>query len=102
MTRDFDIVVPGLRLCEADERHVAGPGTYAQHGYIYSSLLGELRLVNIVNNAVSVEVRATGGLGSLCHHVRAIHSILSPSPLLPLSSLVEKEKGEEQIWALIH
>ena len=56
MTRDLDVVVPGVRLCEADERHVAGPGTYAQHGYIYSSLLGELRLVNTPNNAVSVEV----------------------------------------------
>ncbi len=52
-----DIVVPGVRLCEADERHVAGPGTYAQHGYIYSSLLGQLRLVNTPNKAVSVEVR---------------------------------------------
>jgi exosome complex RNA-binding protein Rrp4 len=51
-----DIVVPGVRLCEADERHVAGPGTYAQHGYIYSSLLGQLRLVNTPNKAVSVEV----------------------------------------------
>lgn len=57
---DLDIVVPGLRLCEADERHVAGPGTYAQHGYIYSSLLGELRLVNTANNAVSVEVEGCG------------------------------------------
>ncbi len=57
MTKDMvDIVVPGVRLCEADERHVAGPGTYAQHGYIYSSLLGQLRLVNTPNKAVSVEV----------------------------------------------
>jgi len=73
MTRDMvDIVVPGVRLCEADERHVAGPGTYAQHGYIYSSLLGQLRLVNTPNKAVSVEVKVfysqihCWGSGSAC------------------------------------
>ena len=52
-----DFVVPGIRLCESDDRHVAGPGTYLQHGYIYSSLLGQLNLVHLKNNVVSVEVR---------------------------------------------
>lgn len=54
-----DIVVPGVRLCEVDERHVAGPGTYAQHGYIYSSLLGQLRLIHS-SSTVSVEVEGCG------------------------------------------
>ena len=51
-----ELVVPGIRLCESDDRHVAGPGTYLQHGYIYSSLLGQLNLVTLKNNVVSVEV----------------------------------------------
>jgi len=55
-----DIVVPGLRLCESDDKHVAGPGTYSQHGYIYSSLLGELKLIHTRNNTVSVEVEGCG------------------------------------------
>lgn len=55
-----DFVVPGIRLCESDDRHVAGPGTYLQHGYIYSSLLGQLNLVHLKNNVVSVEVVGAG------------------------------------------
>lgn len=55
-----EIVVPGIRLCESDDRHVAGPGTYLQHGYIYSSLLGQLNLVTLKNNVVSVEVEGCG------------------------------------------
>jgi len=53
-------VVPGLRICQSDDGHVAGPGTYAQHGYIYSSLVGEIRLVNTAENVVSVEVEGFG------------------------------------------
>eukprot|EP00088_Acartia_fossae_P001975 TRINITY_DN10776_c0_g1_i1.p1 TRINITY_DN10776_c0_g1~~TRINITY_DN10776_c0_g1_i1.p1 ORF type:complete len:194 (-),score=13.41 TRINITY_DN10776_c0_g1_i1:134-715(-) len=55
-----DIVVPGLRLCESDDRHVAGSGTFSQHGYIYSSLLGELKLIQLNSNTVSVEVEGCG------------------------------------------
>ena len=33
-----------------------GHGTYTQHGYIYSSLVGELRLVTNTDNTVTVEV----------------------------------------------
>jgi len=55
-----ELVVPGIRLCESDDRHVAGPGTYLQHGYIYSSLLGHLNLVTLKNNVVSVEVEGCG------------------------------------------
>ncbi|CAB4054902.1 CSL4 [Lepeophtheirus salmonis] len=39
------LVVPGMRLCVADENNVSGPGTYSQNGYIYSSLAGSLKLV---------------------------------------------------------
>jgi len=53
-------VVPGLRICQSDDGHVAGPGTYAQHGYIYSSLVGEIRLINTAENVVSVEVEGFG------------------------------------------
>ena len=33
-----------------------GHGTYTQHGYIYSSLVGELRLVTNTDKTVTVEV----------------------------------------------
>ena len=35
-------------------------GTYTQHGYIYSSLAGEVRLVTRPDSVVSVEVRGGG------------------------------------------
>jgi len=54
------IVVPGVRLCESDDRHVGGAGTYTQHGYIYSSLLGQLNLLHTNNKTVSVEVEGCG------------------------------------------
>ena len=39
------LVVPGTRLCPADDgRFQSGRGTYVLHGYIYSSLAGVLRL----------------------------------------------------------
>lgn len=55
-----EVVVPGLRLCESDDHHIAGAGTYAQHGYIYSSLLGSLKLTNTSSSCVSVEVEGCG------------------------------------------
>jgi len=53
-------VVPGVRLCQSDESHIAGPGTYAQHGYIYSSLVGQIKLVHNKDKVVSVEVEGAG------------------------------------------
>jgi len=53
-------VVPGLRICASDDRHVSGPGTYSQHGYIYSSLVGEINLVHGGDNVVSVQVEGVG------------------------------------------
>lgn len=53
-------VVPGLRICQSDEGHVSGPGTYAQHGYIYSSLVGEIKLNNMPDKIVMVEVEGVG------------------------------------------
>jgi len=55
------IVVPGSRLCVADNQHSAGPGTYMQHGHIYSSLAGELRLLTRPDKVVSLEVVGVGG-----------------------------------------
>jgi len=39
------IVIPGMRICAAEDQYVSGAGTYSLHGYIYSSLAGKLRLV---------------------------------------------------------
>ena len=39
------IVVPGMRICAAEDQYFSGSGTYLLHGYIYSSLAGKLRLV---------------------------------------------------------
>ena len=39
------IVTPGMRICAAEERYAAGPGTYSIRGYIYSSLVGILKLL---------------------------------------------------------
>ena len=30
-----DIVVPGVRLCESDDRHIAGAGAYLQELFLY-------------------------------------------------------------------
>ena len=51
------VVLPGVRLSPSDNVHIPGQGTYTQHGYIYSSLLGQLKLVHLKNNVVSVEVK---------------------------------------------
>jgi len=50
------LVVPGVRLCPADNQNIAGSGTFTQHGYIYASLVGELRLVTRPDKMTSVEV----------------------------------------------
>ena len=39
------IVIPGMRICSAEDQYVSGVGTYSLHGYIYSSLAGKLKLV---------------------------------------------------------
>ena len=39
------IVIPGMRICAAEDQYVSGIGTYSLHGYIYSSLAGKLRLI---------------------------------------------------------
>ena len=53
------LVLPGVRLCPSDQIHLAGPGTYTQHGYIYSSLVGELRLLTQPDSTVTVEVEGS-------------------------------------------
>ena len=49
-------VLPGVRLCPADSTHQPGPGTFTQHGYLYSSLVGELRLTTQADSTVTVAV----------------------------------------------
>jgi exosome complex RNA-binding protein Csl4 len=39
------IVIPGMRICAAEDQYVSGVGTYSLHGYFYSSLAGKLKLV---------------------------------------------------------
>nr|ACO15660.1 3-5 exoribonuclease CSL4 homolog [Caligus clemensi] len=57
------LVVPGMRLCVADEDNVPGPGTYSQNGYIYSSLAGTMKLLrdkkDVSKSGSSSEVRIT-------------------------------------------
>ena len=50
------VVLPGVRLCPADSTHQPGPGTFTQHGYLYSSLVGELRLTTRADSTVTVAV----------------------------------------------
>ena len=40
----MSVVLPGVRLSPNDSVHMPGQGTYTQHGYIYSSLVGEMVL----------------------------------------------------------
>merc|ERR1712241_232482 len=63
------VVVPGMRICAAEDHYTSGPGTYVLNGYVYSSLAGFLHLVPTSNNqkqnqkvenVVSVEVHAPG------------------------------------------
>ena len=39
------IVIPGMRICAAEDQYISGTGTYSLHGYIYSSLAGKLKLI---------------------------------------------------------
>ncbi len=42
------LVTPGVRLCPADEqKYASGPGTYVLNGFIYSCLLGRVKLNRI-------------------------------------------------------
>ena len=49
------MVMPGVRLCPSDNVHLQGHGTYTQHGYIYSSLVGELKLLTNAEKTVTVK-----------------------------------------------
>ena len=48
--------MPGVRLCPSVHIHLQGHGTYIQHGYIYSSLVGELKLLTNAEKTVTVKV----------------------------------------------
>ena len=61
MKKMSSIVLPGVRLSPSDNVHIPGQGTYTQHGYIYSSLVGELRLVTNADKTVTVEVDGLTG-----------------------------------------
>jgi len=62
-------VIPGMRICAAEDHYQAGMGTYVLHGYIYASLVGHLRLVSNdksaaaadKNDMITVEVEPRGG-----------------------------------------
>merc|ERR1712096_510647 len=58
-TMSGSLVLPGVRLCPSDPVHLPGHGTYTQHGYIYSSLMGELRLITRPDNTVTVGVEGS-------------------------------------------
>ena len=55
------VVLPGVRLSPSDSVHIPGQGTYTQHGYIYSSLVGELTTTTNPDNTVLVEVSGLAG-----------------------------------------
>ena len=55
------VVLPGIRLSPSDNVHIPGQGTYTQHGYIYSSLVGELTTTTNPENTVLVEVSGLAG-----------------------------------------
>jgi len=67
-------VIPGMRICAAEDHYQPGLGTYILHGYIYASLVGRLRLVSSKgeksqsngqggSEMITVEVEAPGGGG---------------------------------------
>ena len=61
-TREMSsVVLPGVRLSPSDNVHIPGQGTYVQHGYIYSSLVGELTTTTNPDNTVLVEVSGLAG-----------------------------------------
>ena len=51
------IVVPGMRICAAEDQYFSGTGTYLLHGYIYSSLAGKLRLIPKTVEATSIQIK---------------------------------------------
>ena len=55
------VVLPGVRLSPSDNVHIPGQGTYTQHGYIYSSLVGEMVLTTNHDNTVLVQVSGLAG-----------------------------------------
>ena len=61
MKKMSSIVLPGVRLSPSDNVHIPGQGTYTQHGYIYSSLVGELTATTTPDNTVLVEVNGLSG-----------------------------------------
>ncbi|XP_039295887.1 exosome complex component CSL4 isoform X2 [Nilaparvata lugens] len=48
-----------LRICAADNKHVAGKGTYERQGYIYSTLAGILHLVKQKEEGFVIEVHSS-------------------------------------------
>lgn len=49
--------IPGQRLCASGDRFLGGDGTYAQQGYIYSSLAGLIKIVRQKDKKTLVEVQ---------------------------------------------
>ena len=58
--RKMEVVLPGQRLGELGPQR-PGPGTYAQRGKIYASIIGKKRIFAIVDSTESmVSVEAIG------------------------------------------
>lgn len=98
-------MVPGVRLCASDSMHQAGPGTYTQHGHIYSSLAGEMKLVSRSDKVLSVEVAGGSGTDSMVPAQRDIVTVkvLAVNPrfakvhILCISDVVLSEPFRGQI-----
>lgn len=43
------ICVPGQRICEVNDTHIGGEGTYTFNDYIYASLAGKVSLTKQEN-----------------------------------------------------
>ncbi|XP_046384345.1 exosome complex component CSL4 [Ischnura elegans] len=52
------ICVPGQRLCLSNDMHISGCGTYERQGYIYSTLAGEVHVVEKEKSSV-IEVHSS-------------------------------------------
>lgn len=55
-------VLPGMRICAQEDHYQSGSGTYALHGYIYSSLAGILQLqpvISVPNAATNPQSRTS-------------------------------------------
>ena len=61
-------------LCPSDNVHLQRNSTYTQYGYMYSSQVGELRLVTKADKTITVEVDGLTGDSLVpdqptgCHH----------------------------------